>query len=338
MMRINRTAVVAVAGLALIGLGFSSRVIGQEKPKAKGKAAAAAPPTTPIIEQAPKDHAIAIPQAKLQQYYKDMDAKHEETLRMVEGGKYNVNIRRIKTPEAAPLIHPNTIDLWYVLDGTGSVTTGGHFDGKTDVGGVKYPLKPGDVIFIPANLPHWVSEVGTGGITWLNTRWDTDWPRFTKMGAGNAQSYYPGSPAGRGQAAFEYAPTDHAVYIPKEKLESYMDTMEANHVSTDRMIEGGFFNVNIRMQQNSEPSNEYHAVTIDTWVVLRGSGTANTGWTAEPGGRGRAAGTGTDNPVKVGDVMFIPSNYNHGFGAVNGEVAWLNIRWDDDYNGTPAGK
>jgi mannose-6-phosphate isomerase-like protein (cupin superfamily) len=335
MMRINRAAVVAVASLALIGLTFSGRVIGQDKPKAKKGAAPAAAPAVRIIDQAPKDHAIAIPVAKYQQYFKDMDAKHEETLRMVEGGKFNVNIRRIKTPEAAPLVHPMTIDLWYVLDGSGSVTTGGHFDGKVDVGGVTYPLKPGDVIFIPANLPHWVSQVGPGGITWLNTRWDTDWPRFTKMGAGNAHPYYPGAPAARGLAPLEYAQTDHAVYIPKEKLESYMDTMEQVHNGTTRMIEGGFFNVNIRMQQNSEPSTEYHDVTIDQWVVLRGAGTANTGWTAGPDGRGRAPGTGTDTPVKVGDLMFIPSHYNHGFGAVDGEVSWLNIRWDDDY-GTPS--
>lgn len=333
-MRINRTAVAAVATFALVGLAFSGRVIGQGKAKAKGGATATAGRgrgQTDILEQAPKDHAIAIPKDKLDQYFKQMDAKHEETLRMIEGGKYNVNIRRIKEPESAPLIHPKTIDLWYVMEGSGSITTGGHFDGKKDIGGVTNPLKVGDVMFIPANLPHWVSQVGPGGITWLNVRWDSDWPIFTKMGAGNPQRYYPGSPASRGMAPIEFATMDHAVYIPKEKLDEYISNMETNHISTTRMIEGGFFNVNIRMQQNSEPSSEYHAVTIDTWVVLKGSGTSNTGWTAVPGGRGRAPGTGTNIPVKVGDVMFIPSNYNHGFGAVDGEVAWLNIRWDDDY-------
>ena len=50
---------------------------------------------TTILEQAPTDRAIAIPKEKLNQYLKDMDAKKLQTLRMIEGGKYNVNIRRI---------------------------------------------------------------------------------------------------------------------------------------------------------------------------------------------------------------------------------------------------
>ena len=103
-----------------------------------------------------------------------MDAKHLQTLRMIEGGKYNVNIRRITNAETA-LVHPKTIDVWVVIDGSGTLTTGGTIkDGKI-VGGQSHPLKVGDVEFIPPNLPHGVSGVN-GNITWLNIRWDVDWP------------------------------------------------------------------------------------------------------------------------------------------------------------------
>src|SRR6266498_1356346 len=78
---------------------------------------------TTILEQAPTDHSIAIPKEKLSQYFKDLDAKKLSTLRMIEGGKYNVNIRRITNAETA-LIHPNTTDLWVVLEGSGTLTTG----------------------------------------------------------------------------------------------------------------------------------------------------------------------------------------------------------------------
>src|SRR5213592_428870 len=78
---------------------------------------------TVILEKAPTDHAIPIPKAKLNQYVKDMDAKKLQTLRMIEGGKFNVNIRRITNAETA-LIHPNTTDLWVVLEGSGTLTTG----------------------------------------------------------------------------------------------------------------------------------------------------------------------------------------------------------------------
>ena len=43
---------------------------------------------------------------------------------MIEGGKYNVNIRRITAAETA-LVHPITADLWVVLEGGGTLTTGG---------------------------------------------------------------------------------------------------------------------------------------------------------------------------------------------------------------------
>ena len=126
-----------------------------------------------ILEQAPKDHAIPIPKEKLMQYLKDMDAKKMQTLRMIEGGKYNVNIRRITDAETA-LVHPNTIDVWVVIDGAGTITTGGKLENGKIVGGESHRLKVGDVEFIPSGLPHGVSGVD-GNITWLNIRWDDDY-------------------------------------------------------------------------------------------------------------------------------------------------------------------
>jgi mannose-6-phosphate isomerase-like protein (cupin superfamily) len=281
-------------------------------------------PQTVILEQAPKDHAIYISKAKLTQYLKDMDEKKLQTLRMIEGGKYNVNIRRITAAETA-LVHPTTIDTWVVIDGGGTLTTGGTLQNGKIVGGESHTLKVGDVEFIPAGVPHGVSGV-TGNITWLNIRWDTDWPEGAEVGAGIMPGAAP-APGGRGMTPLQYAPTDKAVSIPLEKLDSYRRDMDAKNTATLRMVEGGHFNVNIR--RIPEPSSEFHKVTIDTWVVLEGSGTVNTGH--EVRDRKIVPGTGTEQTVSVGDVMFVPSNYTHGFSVVNGKVAWLNVRWDDDY-------
>ena len=138
---------------------------------------------TVILEQAPKDHSIAIPKEKLAEYLKDMDAKKLQTLRMIEGGKYNVNIRRITAAETA-LVHPITADLWVVLEGGGTLTTGGVLEKGKILGGQTRQVKVGDVVYIPSGLPHGVSGVN-GNITWLNVRWDTDWPPDAPMGAGN---------------------------------------------------------------------------------------------------------------------------------------------------------
>ena len=111
-----------------------------------------------------------------------MDAKKLQTLRMIEGGKYNVNIRRITAAETG-LVHPITADLWVVLEGGGTLTTGGVLEKGKILGGQSRPIKVGDVVYIPSGLPHGVSGVNNN-ITWLNVRWDTDWPPDSPMGAG----------------------------------------------------------------------------------------------------------------------------------------------------------
>jgi mannose-6-phosphate isomerase-like protein (cupin superfamily) len=127
-----------------------------------------------IVEQAPTDRSVAIPLEKLAGYYKDMDAKKVQTLRMLEGGRYNVNIRRITDAETA-LVHPNTADVWVVTEGAGILTTGGTLDKGKIVGGQSHPIKVGDVEYIPAGVPHGVSGVTTGSITFLNIRFDTNY-------------------------------------------------------------------------------------------------------------------------------------------------------------------
>src|SRR5262249_17465846 len=163
---------------------------------------------TVILEQAPHDHSVAIPKEKLQQYFKDMDAKKLQTLRMIEGGKYNVNIRRITNAETA-LIHPSTTDLWVVLEGSGTLTSGGIVENGKFVGGESHPIKVGDVVYLPANIPHGVSGVN-GNIPWRNVRWDTDWPADAEPGAGNFQGRAAGRGAARGARAGGEAPAADA--------------------------------------------------------------------------------------------------------------------------------
>ena len=155
---------------------------------------------TTILEQAPKDHSIAIPKDKLAQYLKDMDAKKLQTLRMIEGGKYNVNIRRITAAETG-LVHPITADLWVVLEGGGTLTTGGVLEKGKILGGQSRPIKVGDIVYIPSGLPHGVSGVDKN-ITWLNVRWDTDWLVDSPMGAGTLNGLLgrAGGARGRGPA------------------------------------------------------------------------------------------------------------------------------------------
>ena len=130
---------------------------------------------TVILQAAPTDKTVSIPLETLKGYYSDMDSKKQQTLRMLEGGRYNVNIRRITNAETA-LVHPDTADVWVVTEGSGMLTTGGKLEKGKIIGGESHAIKPGDVEFIPAGVPHGVSGV-SGSITWLNIRFDTNYDK-----------------------------------------------------------------------------------------------------------------------------------------------------------------
>lgn len=312
---------------------------------------------TVILEQAPKDHSIAIPREKLAQHLKDMDAKKLQTLRMIEGGKYNVNIRRITAAETG-LVHPITADLWVVLEGGGTLTTGGVLEKGKILGGQTRPIKTGDVVYIPSGLPHGVSGVDKN-ITWLNVRWDTDWPPDSPMGAGtlngllgraggaragaapstapgpaqpSASPQRPALPPGSQQVLpYSYGGSGE-LFFSKEQLDQIMAGMRLKKSVNTRLIEGGRYNVNLRW--NGTPTMERHEQTIDTWVVLAGGATVNTGYEVKD--RERVPNTGVSVITKPGDVFFHPSNFYHGFSQVSPDVFWLNIRWDDNYAPAPA--
>jgi mannose-6-phosphate isomerase-like protein (cupin superfamily) len=289
---------------------------------------------TTILEQAPKDHSIAIPKDKLAQYLKDMDAKKLQTLRMIEGGKYNVNIRRITAAETG-LVHPITADLWVVLEGGGTLTTGGVLEKGKILGGQSRPIKVGDVVYIPSGLPHGVSGVNSN-ITWLNVRWDTDWPADSPMGAGTldgilgkigARGRGPALPAGSQQVLpYSYGGSGE-LFFSKEQLDQIMAGMRLKKSGNTRLIEGGRYNVNLRW--NGTPSVEMHDQTIDTWYMLAGGATVNTGYDVKDGQR--VPNTGVSVVSKPGDVFFHPSHFYHGFSEVTPDIFWLNIRWDDNY-------
>jgi mannose-6-phosphate isomerase-like protein (cupin superfamily) len=136
---------------------------------------------TPIRMMAPTDRAVDFPIAEIQATFKDMDAKKIPTMRLIEGGKYNVNIRRLVGAESA-LVHQKTADVWVVQEGSGTLVTGGTLvDARTNAngdqsgsgirGGAERVIKTGDVVFIPPGVAHGVRE--SESITWLNIRFDT---------------------------------------------------------------------------------------------------------------------------------------------------------------------
>lgn len=79
------------------------------------------------------------------------------------------------------IIHPLSIEVYQIIDGGGTLVTGGHLDPpvapetpdlvrtKSIVGGVSRKVAKGDVIVMPPGTPHWFSAVD-GAITYLEAR------------------------------------------------------------------------------------------------------------------------------------------------------------------------
>ena len=77
---------------------------------------------------------------------------------------------------AGALAHPGNTELFYIVEGAGTVITGGTLvpaaNGKpaSITNGVSQRVGVGDVVIIPAGSPHWFSVVDSP-VTYLEVRW-----------------------------------------------------------------------------------------------------------------------------------------------------------------------
>ena len=89
--------------------------------------------------------------------------------------QYRINIVHRAQPAGA-IAHEGNTELHYIIEGSGTVVTGGTIVPGATAGsatikdGVTQRVKKGDVIIVPANSPHWYSQVDDA-ITYLEVRW-----------------------------------------------------------------------------------------------------------------------------------------------------------------------
>ena len=124
-----------------------------------------------VLDEAPLDKAVDFPKEKLQGYFARMSKEQLGVVRLLEGGLYNVNIRHVEnaTPTSYRTeFHEDTIDVWVIQEGGGTLVTGGdRVDGK-HTGGIERTVGVGDVVFIPAGIHHGFKDARS--VTWLNIR------------------------------------------------------------------------------------------------------------------------------------------------------------------------
>ena len=105
------------------------------------------------------------------------DGSSRETLADYGAGGNSHRIRFIRRDrDGVPELHDNIIDVVFVQSGRGEVLVGGEMTGQSNVpgaeiiGGSRYPVSAGDVLHIPARLPHAYLTSSGGHITYVLLR------------------------------------------------------------------------------------------------------------------------------------------------------------------------
>lgn len=101
-------------------------------------------------------------------------------IRVAEVGGYKVGVYGVFRPKSVPgdaILHETSVtEIYYMLEGTGTLVTGGTLTAEKPVqlspntkrpnrrgerieGGVTRKVVPGDVIIIPGKVPHWWSQL-----------------------------------------------------------------------------------------------------------------------------------------------------------------------------------
>lgn len=121
----------------------------------------------------------------------------DQSIRMIDAGGYNVGIGLVRRPASQPGVsieHHNQTEVYYVVEGAGTLVTGGtlvegraldpegevvkHLTGPSTVGpriegGERRRIAAGDMLIMPAGTPHGFTEL-EADIAYLVVRIDPD--------------------------------------------------------------------------------------------------------------------------------------------------------------------
>jgi hypothetical protein len=136
-----------------------------------------------IVAQSSATPATYLTDAELMTTLKDAakSAPAMHTAPVKNADHYRINIVRRTTPQGA-IAHPDGTEVHHIVEGGGTLVTGGTIIRPTAAGGrgsaaatidggVSRHVAKGDVILIPAGTPHWYKDLDDT-ITYLEVRFD----------------------------------------------------------------------------------------------------------------------------------------------------------------------
>jgi mannose-6-phosphate isomerase-like protein (cupin superfamily) len=121
-----------------------------------GRGAAPAPaPTDPAVGTVMTAAELSAALAKLG------TDRPNSSVRVFSLSPYTINVEhRAPLPQNAA-VHDTEAELFYVVDGSGTMVTGGKLlpDNKGIEGGTPHKLNKGDFVMVPKGVPHWFSQI-----------------------------------------------------------------------------------------------------------------------------------------------------------------------------------
>ncbi len=228
--------------------------------------------------------------------------------------------------DGLPELHDNIEDYVFIQSGNGTIHVGGEMLGRTGdigtsiVGGEHYPVGAGDVLRIPAGIPHAYLVGDTGHITYVLVRM----PAYRGVVVENPDGEAPSlDPPGFG-------------LWRAEELAQHNETIVAN-VRADgssRMTladygEGGRSHRLRYIRRDRDGWPELHEDIIDVVFVQSGQGEVMVG--GEMVGRSNVPGArilgGESYPVSAGDVIHIPAQMPHAYLTTRGNhISYVLLR------------
>jgi mannose-6-phosphate isomerase-like protein (cupin superfamily) len=143
------------AAAAALVIAISIPVFAQDRAGGRGRGPAQ-PPTDTTNATVMTAAEISAGLAKLG------NDRPNSTVRVFSIAPYTINIEHRTNQPQNGSIHEDEAELFYVVEGSGTMTTGGKLVGdtmKTVEGGTPHKLNKGDWVMVPKGVPHWFSQI-----------------------------------------------------------------------------------------------------------------------------------------------------------------------------------
>ena len=151
-MRTNYIAVIAV-----IVLSLGSAIAQQQGGRGGrgGRGGPAAPPTDPTVATQMTAAELSAALAKLG------TERPNASVRVFSLAPYTINVEHRAPLAQAASVHADEHELFYVVEGSGTMVTGGTLlpENKGIEGGTPHKLNKGDFLMVPKGVPHWFSQI-----------------------------------------------------------------------------------------------------------------------------------------------------------------------------------